>query len=123
MSGKSWCGREDLKRVLAVFKDLQDSGQQAAIIGHFTIQLGHIQEVANVDNVREPSKNNLSEAGEDKNPNRYITEHMRDNVDSFYTASRPIALLPDLLEAIDKWVALPNSTRTGIMITFISSRP
>ena len=103
-----------MKRLLAILKDLQDSGQQATIIGHFTIQHGHIQEVANVDNVDEQSKVGLPKADAGKNPNRYTTEHGLGDVDGSYSASS-VMLLPDLLEITATWPNLPDSVKAGIL--------
>ena len=111
---KIWCGREDLKRLQAILKDLQDSGQQVAIIGHFTLQLGHIQDVTNVDNVREQSRIGLSETDAGKNPNRYITEHEQNGLDGNCPISST-ALPSDLVEVIAAWSILPDSVKTGIM--------
>ena len=103
-----------MKRLRAILKDLQDSGQQAAIIGHFNIQLGQIQEVVNIDNVCEQPKIGLLEAGAGKNPNRYTTEHGRDDADGSYPVSS-MMLFPDLVEIIAAWSNLPDSVQAGIL--------
>jgi hypothetical protein len=103
-----------LKRILAIFKDLQDSGQPAAIIGHFRIQTGNFQEVANIDNVHEQPETALSETDAGKNANRYTTEHNQDDVSARHSVSISLELTPDLLEVIDRWQNLPDSMKTGL---------
>ena len=103
-----------MKRILAIFKDLQDSGQQAAIIGHFSIETGIFQAVTNTDNVHEQPKTALPETDVGKNLNRYTTEHDRDDAHVCYSVSS-VALLPDVLEVIAAWLDLPDSVKAGIV--------
>jgi hypothetical protein len=104
-----------LKRILAIFKDLQDSGQPTAIIGHFSIQTGNFQEVTNIDNVHERTETALSETDEGKNTNRYTTEQEQNSEGDFYPVSGSAELQTDLLEVIDAWQNLPDSIRAGIV--------
>ncbi len=103
-----------MKRIFSILKDLQDSGQDATIIGHFSIQLGNSQEVTNIDNVHDRPKSGLSETDPGKNPNRYITEHDRDDAHVCYSVSS-VVLLPDVLEVIAAWLDLPDSVKAGIV--------
>ena len=104
-----------MKRILAVFKELQDSGQEATIIGHFSIQTGNIQEVTNIGNVHEQPENALSETDAGKNSNRATTEHDRDDAGVCRLVSASVELESDLLEVIGTWKKLPDSIRVGIM--------
>jgi hypothetical protein len=98
---------------LAILKDLQDSGQQATIIGHFAIQLGHNQDVTNIDNVREQPETAVFVATDDGNRNIYTTEHGLDNVDGSDPASSWVLPL-NLIEIIAAWPNLPDSVQAGI---------
>jgi hypothetical protein len=103
-----------LKRILFIFKDLQDSGQPAAIIGHFSLQLEDFQEIANIDDVHEQTKTALSETNAGKNANRYTTEQEQSSEGDFYPVSASAELPPDLLEVIDAWQSLPVPIKLSI---------
>ena len=103
-----------MKRILSIFKELQDSGQPATISGHFRMEVGNFQEVTNFNDVHERPKTSLSETDAGKNPNRYITEHDRDDAHVCYSVSS-VALLPDVLEVIAAWRDLPDSVKAGIV--------
>ena len=107
-----------MKRLQAILKDLQDSGQQASLIGHFTLQLGHNQKVTSIDNVREPSNPDLSETDKGKNPNRYTTEQVQ-NTDRILL-EKPItsygeAIPLDLIQIIAIWPYLPELVKKGMV--------
>ncbi len=99
---------------MAISKELQDSGQQVEIIGHFSIQTGIFQKVTNINYVHEESETNLSKVDSGKKVNRYTTEHNRDDVNVYHPVSASVKLYPDLLEVIDMWQNLPDSIRAGI---------
>ena len=99
----------------AIFKDLRDSGQQTTFTGHFSIQLGHIQDVTSIDNVHEQPRINLPGADAGKNPNRYTTEQERSSEGNLYPVSAVEELQPDLVEVIEIWQKLPIPIKTGIL--------
>ena len=100
--------------MLTVFKDLRNSGQQVAIIGHFLLQPDKIQTVEDVDNAREQSKVYNSKADDDEKANRYTTEHVLDDADGNFPASS-VVLPADLFEIIAAWANLPDSVKAGIL--------
>ncbi len=111
-----------MKRILSILKDLQDSGQEATITGHFRMEVGNFQEVTNSNNVHEQPKTNLSETDSGKNPNRYTTEHGRDDAHVCYSVSS-VVLLPDVLEVIAAWLDLPDSVKAGIVAMVKATAP
>ncbi len=107
-----------MKLILPILKDLQDSGQDATIIGHFSIQTGSFQKVTNIDNVNNRPKIRLSGVEGHQSLNRYITEQEQ-NTDRIplepsmttYSGELP----PDLVRVITIWSDLPESVKAGII--------